>query len=314
MQSTWDEHAALYQYRDRDTDLTSEGSIIAKGRGGKPLKPKVKIEGRVRLLIEVKTKRPAPKRPEARIAEFATKEPLEVIAPESFQWRNGGMVATSHRVYERVGRVEVLGLTSADHITVRAVDLTQQDHTLFLPLWAGLPDQQRAQTLIGRALLNPKRFDRRFGIPACAESPKGADAICQAMHLPWNQLIGEGMLEYGFRDEAARLTMNLMEAVIQNLKQNRAFSGRYHAVTGAALGERNALTGLAPLGLFLQTLGVTVHSSTRVRLEGRNPFPWPVTIRYRGLTIQRGMDSTEIIFHNGKSVTVTSLAPCVVEM
>ena len=314
VQSAWDESAAMYQYRDRDTDLTSEGRVIAKGRGGKPLKPKVKIEGRVRLVIEVQTKVPAGKRPEARIAEFATKEPLEVIAPEQFQWRSGGMVATSRQVYERVGRVEVLGLTASDRVMVRVVDLTQQDQTLFLPLWAGLPDRQRAQATIGRVLLNPKRFDRPFGIPACVTTPEGADAVCSSVHLPWNHLIGEGLLEYGFREEAARLTANLMNAVIQTLKQNRAFSGRYHAETGAAFGERNALTGLAPLGLFLQTLGVTVHSSTRVRLEGKNPFPWPVTIRYRGLTIQRGMDSTEIIFTNGKSVTVTSLAPCVVEM
>ena len=314
VQSAWDEHAAIYQYRDRDTDLTTEGRIVAKGRGGKPLKPAFDAEGRVRLVIEVQTKSPAGKRPEARIAEFETEEPLEVIAPSQFQWRNGGMVATSRRVYERVGRVEVLGLTASDHVIVCVVDLTQQDHTLFLPLWAGLPDRQRAQSMIGRVLLDPKRFDRPFGIPACSSSPKGADAICSSVHLPWNHLIGEGLLEYGFREEAARLTANLMNAVIQNLKRNRAFAQRYHADTGAGLGERNALTGLAPLGLFLQTLGVTVLSSTRVRLEGKNPFPWPVSIRYRGLTIQRGMDSTEVTFHNGKSATVTSLAPCVVEM
>ncbi len=312
--SAWDESTALHHYRDRDTDLTTEGDVIAKGRGGKPLKPEFESEGRVRLVIEIQTKVPAGKRPEARIAELEMKEPVEVIAPDQFQWRNGGMVATTRQVYERVERVEILGLTSADHIKVRTLDLTQQDQTLFLPLWAGLSDGQRAQATIGRVLLNPKRFDRRFGIPACATTPKGADVVCSAVHLPWNHLIGEGLLEYGFREEAARLTMNLMNAVIQSLKQNRAFSGRYHAVTGAALGERNALTGLAPLGLFLQTLGVTVLSSTRVRLEGKNPFPWPVTIRYRGLTIQRGMDSTKIVFHNGKSVTVTSLAPCVVEM
>lgn len=314
VESAWDESTALHHYRDRDTDLTTEGKVIAKGRGGKPLKPAFESEGRVRLVIEVQVKSPGGKRPEARIAEFATKDPLEVIAPEAFQWRSGGMVATTRQVYERVGRVEVLGLTSADHIKVRTLDLTQQDQTLFLPLWAGLPDRQRAQATIGRVILNPKRFDRPFGIPACAVSPKGADAVCASVHLPWNHLIGEGLLEYGFREEAARLTSNLMNAVIASLKQNRAFSGRYHAQTGAALGERNALTGLAPLGLFLQTLGVTIHSSTRVRLEGKNPFPWPVTLRYRGLTIVRGLDATEVTFHNGKSVTVTSLAPCLVEM
>ena len=65
---------------------------------------------------------------------------------------------------------------------------------------------------------------------------------------------------------------------------------------------------------FLQTLGVTILSATRVRLEGKNPFPWPVTLRFRGLTVKRGADSTEVTFHNGKSVTVTDSKPCVVAM
>jgi hypothetical protein len=315
VQANWDERAALYQYRDLTTHLSLVGKVIARGKGGKPLKPKKEFDTPVRLLIEVQTKSPAAKRPEARIAEQATKEPVELIAADQFKWRSGGLVATSQKVYERIGRVEVLGLDADDKVIVRTVDLTAQDHTLFLPLWAGLADQQRAQTMIGRALLNKSRFDHPFGIPACPSSPsKEAESTCLSVHLPWNQLIGEGLLAYGFNPEAARLTEALMSAVIQNLKKNRAFNGRYHADTGAGLGERNALAGLAPLGLFLQTLGVTILSATRVRLEGKNPFPWSVTIRYRGLTIQRGADSTEVTFANGKSVTVTNIAPRMVTM
>ncbi len=103
-----------------------------------------------------------------------------------------------------------------------------------------------------------------------------------------------------------------MNAVILNLKQMRAFSQRYHAELGSGIGERNALNGLAPLGLFLQTLGVTIHSTTRVRLEGRNPFPWPVTIKYRGLTVVRGLEETTLTFPNGAVTTVTETAPVIV--
>ncbi len=320
---SWDESSALVRYRDLATHLSLPGRVVAKGRGGKPLKPKVEFEPRVRLLIEIQTKRPAATRPEVRLAEFATKEPVEVIAPEQFVWRSGGLVATTHNVYERLGRVDAIGLDPKDKVVVKTVDLAAQDQTLFLPLWAGLPDQQRAQTLIGRALLDASRFDKPFGIPACASStdPSAgsgqraeANPVCLSVHLPWNHLIGEGLLEYGFRAEAARLTTNLMNAIIQNLKGNRAFYQHYHAETGAGLGERNALTGLAPLGLFLQTLGVTILSPTKVRLEGKNPFPWPVTVQYRGLTIRRDMDSTEIIFSNGKSAIVSDPKPCVVTM
>lgn len=313
--SAWNDNLALYQYRDRKTRITSIGVIIASGRGEEKFKLDYVSEQPFRLLIDIQAKHRAGKKPQVYIAENAMDEATEEITRDQFRWRPGGWVATSQQTYNRISRIDIIGTSKKDRVFVRVVDLTMQDHTLFLPFWAHLPDQQLSKKIVDQVLGDTKRFNRPYGIPACASSPMGeAESTLLAVHLPWNHLIGEGLLEYGFREEAARLTTNLMKAVIQSLKQNCSFSGRYHAVTGAGLGERNALTGLAPLGLFLQTLGVTVHSSTRVRLEGKNPFPWPVTIRYRSLTIQRGLDSTEITFHNGKSVTVTSLAPCVVEM
>jgi hypothetical protein len=105
-----------------------------------------------------------------------------------------------------------------------------------------------------------------------------------------------------------------MTAVIQNLKQNCSFFGRYHAENGNGIGERNAFHGLAPVGLFLQVLGVQILSPTRVRLEGENPFPWVVTVGYRGLKVVRGLDKTTVSFANGRSVTVTDLSPCIVEI
>ena len=105
-----------------------------------------------------------------------------------------------------------------------------------------------------------------------------------------------------------------MTAIIQNLKQNRAFYARYHAEKGTGIGERNALSGLAPVGLFMKVLGVEILSSTRVKLEGENPFPWNVTIQYKGMKVIRGQNKTEVVFANGKSVVVTDMEPTVVSL
>jgi hypothetical protein len=80
------------------------------------------------------------------------------------------------------------------------------------------------------------------------------------------------------------------------------------------IGERNSLHGFAPLGLFMQALGVTILSSSRVKLEGRNLFPWPVTIKHKDLTISRGLEQTVVTFSNGESVIVKEETPCIVEM
>jgi len=186
-----------------------------------------------------------------------------------------------------------------------------------MPLWAGVPDEGHAQTMIGRALLNAGRFNRPYGILACPllRSPNPeAESVSQAVHLPWNLFICEGLLRYGFRTEAARIIAHFMTGIIQNIKHSRAFYARYHAERGTGLGERNALSGLVPVDLFLRTLGVEILSSTRVKLEGANPFPWDVTVQYKGLKVIRGQQKTEVIFANGKSVTIEKLEPVVVSL
>jgi hypothetical protein len=289
--------------------------VLGRQKGYGTIKVKDTFEPPIRLLIEIQTKGSGSKRPEVVISEYVTKGENEVIRGGQFTWRSGGLVATSQQVHGKIGRVQIKGINRTDKVTVRKVDYTREDQTLLLPLWAGVPGDHQAQVLIRNTILNSEHFDRPFGLPACPKVPnKEADAACSSVHLPWNLLIGEGMLAYGFRQEAARLVAHLVTGVIQNLKQKRAFYQNYHADTGQGLGERNSVSGLAPVGLFLQVLGVQVLTPTRVRLEGNNPFPWPVTIQYKGLTVVREMERTLVRFPNGKFVTVDNPAPCIVSL
>jgi len=315
LDKAWNPRTALYRYRDRETGVSTSGKVLARQRGSGTIKLKQTFEPPIRLLIEVQAKNPRAKRPQVVISEFATKGENEVITGGQFQLRSGGMVATSQQVHPKIGRIQIKNVNPKDKVVVHRLNYAGEDHTLLSPLWAGVPDSQQAQVMISRAILNAERFDRPFGIPACPQVPKiEANSACLSVYLPWNQLICEGLLAYGFRKEAARLVAHMMTGIIQNLKEKRAFYQRYHAETGQGLGERNALSGLAPVGLFLQVLGVQILSPTRVRLEGENPFPWPVTVQYKGLRIIRGLERTEVVFLNGKSVTVDDPAPCIISL
>ena len=64
----------------------------------------------------------------------------------------------------------------------------------------------------------------------------------------------------------------------------------------------------------MQALGVTLLSATKVKLEGKNLFPFAVTIKYKGLTIVRTSEQTTVTFSNGESVIVKEETPCIVEM
>lgn len=317
IESTWQPRTGLYHYRDRATGLSLAGKVLVKQQGSGVILPKLKFEQPIRLLIEVRTKNPIARRPELRIYQYASKGADEVVRSSDYQWHNRGSVYTTQKVYSRLAKVSIKGLSDEDVVIVSTLDFTTEDHTLFMPLWAGIPDDQHAQTMIGRALLDASRFYRPFGVPACASFPSNqpeAEAVSQAVHLPWNLFVAEGLLRYGYRSDAARLVAHLMTGIIQNLKQNRAFYARYHAENGIGMGERNALSGFAPVELFLRVLGVEILSATRVRLEGINPFPWDVTVRYRGLRVTRGQEKTEVVFANGKSVTITDPEPTIVAL
>lgn len=315
IESTWQARTGLYHYRDRETGSSLAGKVLVRQTGSGAVVTKLKFEAPIRLLIEVQTQSPAATRPEIRIHQFSTKDADEVIASGDYQWRNGGSVYTTQKVYPKLAKIVVKDLGDEDTVTISTLDFTTEDHTLFTPLWAGVPDEGRAQIMIGRALLDSKRFHRPFGVPACPSlTAPEAESVSQAVHPPWNLLICEGLTRYGFRPDAARLFVHNMSAIIQNLKQNRAFYARYHAENGKGIGERNALSGLAPVGLFMKVLGVEILSPTRVRLEGVNPFPWDVKIQYKGLKVMRGTNQTEVVFANGKSVTVTGAEPTVVEL
>ncbi|RLD06213.1 MAG: hypothetical protein DRI32_02940 [Chloroflexi bacterium] len=316
LQACWEPRSSSFKHLDRDSNLAQRGKILIRQTGGGEIKLKESFEKPIRLLIEIRAKDHAPRRPGAEISEFVTKAgDDEFLAPLDFKPTHAGSVATSKKVYTKIGKITIDDVGEEDKIIIRTVNLSADDQTQLLPLWAGMLDEQQARTLVSRTLSNADRFDRPFGLPACPSPPtKAAEALCLSVHLPWNQFVIEGMLAYGYQSEATRLFAHLMNGIIQNLQENNAFYERYNAEVGTGVGERNALVGLAPVGLFLQILGVRILSSTRVRLEGVNPFPWVVKLRYRGLEVERGMSTTKITFPNGKQAEVTDDAPCIVSI
>jgi neutral trehalase len=193
-------------------------------------------------------------------------------------------------------------------MSVFTTDLTQEDCSLFLPLWAGMPSEEQACHLIDESLW--PRYLMPYGLALVPpgqhlqeELPGLHTAVASAL-LPWNHLIGEGLLRYGRQAQAADLVTRLMSAVVDSLKTHQAFRQYYHAETGLAAGERGHLHGLAPLGLFLQTLGIRQLSAKEIILDGFNPFPWTIHVQYRKAHLTFYSDKTEVTFSGGQRITV----------
>lgn len=317
LETTWDETSAAYMDRDRDTHFCTHSETLLEGKGSRVFRIEREFQEPARLLINIYTDETVRRRPTVFVhGVSATGRPrVARISDEHFQWMPGWGHLTGQQVFSALRRIEVHGLEPEDRIHVYSVGYDQQDCSQLLPLWAGTPTPERARRLVEETILNPQRFWRRYGLPTVWKSSAASEAaLLNCVNLPWNALILEGLLQYGFRPQAAELMTRWMNAIIQNLKREGAFRRYYQADTGEGCGERNALNGLTPVGKFLDVLGVQLISPRRVALVGFNPFPRPITVKYRGLSVLRQTDKTIVVFPDGQTVTVDDPAPRIISL
>lgn len=312
VEASWDPAVQSYRYWDRDSHYSSKSETLGERQGTGEIILRREFEHPERLLFHIETKEEGTKHVQIFIHGISSsgQHLIERILTNRFQWYLNKGYATSERVYAEVELLDIQGLKDDDCISVKTIDHSTLDQTLLFPLWGGIPAEERVQKIVEENILEPARYWRPFGIPACINTAiENQSVTYQEVQVLWNSLIGEGLLRYGYKREAVEILRRLMSAVTKNLKEAGCFRKNYHAETGQGSGERNAVSGLAPLGLFMDVLGIRLVSPRKVIVSGFNPFSWPVTIKYQGLTVLKQMDKTIVIFSGGETVTIIDPSP-----
>ena len=118
-------------------------------------------------------------------------------------------------------------------VTEDGVDLRRMEIIGFLPLWAGIAPEARAEVLVQK-LTDPKKFWRRFGVPTLAADDPGFDPLirrcCQwngAVWVEWDYLVLRGLLDYGYEDTARALGDKMLAAAEEQLRRNHRFWESY---------------------------------------------------------------------------------------
>lgn len=101
-------------------------------------------------------------------------------------------------------------------------DLKRQEIIGFLPLWAGIADEEQALRLIA-VLTDSSKFWRPYGVPSLAAddpyyNPRGY--WNGPVWVEWDYLIVYGLLQYGYKELARELTHRVARNMIAVLKQN----------------------------------------------------------------------------------------------
>jgi hypothetical protein len=308
VEQTWSDQHACYLTRDRDSHMCEKGEILGErtGEGIIEIHREFNVPVRPIIFIESQPEITHPTKIFIHGTGAADFHRVENISVNRIHWQHGYGYATSSYNYNLIEHIEINGVLPNDKVNIKTANLTFMDLSLLLPLWAGIPSKERAKILINLTIINKKKFLSPNGLRSWIESP-GIIKIPEeyyGLNLPGNALILDGLIQYGERFKAAEVFLRIMEFVVKSIKNNMTLNHSYHYETGKLLGTQNSITSLVPIGLFLRILGVKILNPYLVEITGKNPFPWPVTIKYQGLIIIKQERKTLVIFPDGQNVTV----------
>ena len=319
LEAAWSQDRKIYQYVDRDTHETIAGELLGEGDGELVLEIGRTFDRPVRILVRCQGGEELSRAAQVFIhGRGARGRPrVEKLRGGSFRWFWTQGSATSEKTYVELERIEVRGLPNGIHTQVCVADYSREDVTGLLPLWAGIPSHTQAEEMLALTILDPARFWRSSGIPSVSAHDRAYDPAAVegagAVEMFWNVLLMEGLVDYGFREEAAALFRKLIRVVARSLRENNAFHQSYHADEPKGIREQGSLRGTIPVHSFLRLLGVQLLSPQRVIVHASNPFPWPVEITWRGLVVRSESERVFIQFPDGSRTELSPIEPALIE-
>lgn len=306
LESLWNEVAGTYLYRDRETGTTPKGATLFQGKGDEAFSGPTQLDPANRLIVRVVGGKDQPPRVSAVIegVDFKGKSVNETLAATTFSWHYGMGAAVSEHVYSKVNYVKIQGLSRVYNIEIDTVDLTRDNQTLLLPLWAGVPTKEQAARLI-QTITDPARYWRAFGMPVLpANDPVFKTDNSAAVWWLWNSMIIEGLLDYGYTGEAATLFSRLLDGTVRALRRDHAFHETYNSDIGDGFGDLDELAGLIPIGLVMRLIGLRIVSPRKVWAGGVFALSTPVKVDQSGVTVTRSAEGTTVRFPSGYTAEV----------
>ncbi|MCA9915508.1 MAG: hypothetical protein KC496_19275, partial [Anaerolineae bacterium] len=298
-----------YATRDRDTNITTTGmTLLEEGQGdlehllnqplAAPNRLIIRIIGGVKHVPTIRLTVEGLDADGNAITETATSE--------QFIWQNRNGVYTTNAVFSKVNRVFCEGLSRVYTITATSMDTTGVDILALMPLWAGGLNKSQRTKLAALALSD--QFLRSNGITMTSTAgehfdPSNAEGA-GGVWMYWQVLLGEGLLQAGYAEDAAKITQRILDLLVTVLQEQHQFAQFYHSDEPIALSEKGHSSGIAPLRLLNALFGIRIHSTGSVWLSKEFAWGQPITIVQHGVRVKRNSDTISVDFPSGYGVKI----------
>jgi hypothetical protein len=310
IEQSWSK-AGGYKHVDYYLHESVPGRRLGVRRGSFTLKINREYDPAVRVLLQVEGPEDRARGLIVRIHSRGRRGPgrVEQYDFKHFDWFLNCGYLTSDKPSAEISKIELEGIDRKFKTTVSLADYSRDDITLLMPLAAGVPSEGRAGVLLDRFIMNPDRFWRAGGLPSIpADDPgyqetNGKDSA--SINMLRNHWVAEGMLRYGFQNEAGELLRRLLGSVIHTLKSEHAFYSGYNPDVDQIMRSNGPAGGLTPLSLLLDILGVELVTARKLYIKPGNPLGMPVSFTWLGLQITCNSNETVVSFPDGEVVEIS---------
>ncbi|NTU76114.1 MAG: hypothetical protein HGA86_08345, partial [Anaerolineaceae bacterium] len=180
----------------------------------------------------------------------------------------------------------------------------QTDLTSLLPVWACIMEKDQAVGVLQNMV---EKYRSTVGlVTQPSKYSSTGDNIGNSISMFWNGLFIETLLDHGLYDQAVNITKSLLDGASQALAHTGCLGGLYHPETGSIIGTADTLDGLFPISIFLKILGIQKLTLEEVIISGFNPFPAPIEVKYRTLSILCSKNETKVTQYNKPPVIINN--------
>lgn len=301
----WEEKEGKWLSRDYQTHQTLPALKIANVNGSQKTEINECLQFPQRICISIKPRKALSRPCKLKVkGKYGAQKINLRLQGRDFRWDSRTGSFTSSELFSQIESVQIEGLEKGDSTRLFTMDSACEDISDLLPIWAGsCVDSIKIESVVK---IIQERYQSTFGLMML---PRNVGAKHRPekgiISLPWNAMIIEGLLSHGKRSEAAGLISALMDATSKHLSQFGEFRAFLTAENGYAIGERGSLHGLIPVGLFLKIAGIESVSQNEIIINGLNPFPNPISLKYQGTTIILKSDKTVVLLNNKEAIEIT---------
>lgn len=310
LESFWDEAAGAYRPRDRDSHVTTGGTLVFAGKGDETIAVRTALPEPGRLILRVTGglgRKPAM---ECAIegTDIAGNPAHETVPAGAFDWYRGGGTATTRTAWSAITHLRFSGLSRVFKIEARTADLTHPDLGWFVPLITGALPDDRAARLVA-ALTDPAQYWRAHGLAGVPANRAPYDPLHRegpgGCWPEWNARLGLALLRRGYAAESVALFRRVIGAQAAILRREQTFRRYWSPDTGEGLGDAEVIQGTVSVEWFAELFGAFVRDARTVVITGPYRFgDAPMTWMQHGVMITRDGAGATIAFPSGHRVAL----------